>query len=85
MARRSLWIAILGLLVTGTGRASTFVEIPMPDFVRAADAIVLGLVESLESVSTVDGRIYTYVTLELEEVLKGSGGYAQATPRRSGP
>ncbi len=43
----------------------------MVEFVRAADAIVLGSVESLESVSTVDGRIYTYVTLELEVVLKG--------------
>ena len=86
MRLRAASIAILGLglLVAGTARASTFVEIPMPDFVRAAEAIVLGSVESLESVSTVDGRIYTYVTLELEEVLKGGLTSSSVTLKQPG-
>ncbi len=84
MARWSLWIAILGLLVTGTGRASTFIEIPMPELIRAADAIVLGRVESIEGGLTTDNRVHTYVRLLLEEVLKGDFASASLTLRQAG-
>ncbi|MCH6561441.1 MAG: matrixin family metalloprotease [Myxococcales bacterium] len=84
MARRSLCIAILGILVTGSGRASTFIEIPMPELIRAADAIVLGRVESIEGALTTDNRVHTYVRLQLEEVLKGDLAFASLTLRQAG-
>ena len=62
-----------GLILLGAGQAQAtiFVLADTPDLVEAADAVVLGEVQSLRSVRSRGGRILTRVRVEIEEVLKG--------------
>src|SRR2546425_935082 len=70
-ARRSLApLAVLAMLA-GPARATTFVGVSERILARAADAIVIGTVEQIETVTGADGTISTLVTLDVEEALKG--------------
>src|SRR2546430_15962118 len=70
-ARRSLApLAVLALLA-GPARATTFVGVSERILARAADAIVIGTVEQIETVAGGDGTISTLVTLDVEEAVKG--------------
>src|SRR5204863_386050 len=70
-ARRSLApLAVLAMLA-GPARATTFVGVSERILARAADAIVIGTVEQIETVAGGDGTISTLVTLDVEEALKG--------------
>src|SRR5437899_275361 len=70
-ARRSLApLAVLALLA-GPARATTFVGVSEHILARAADAIVIGTVEQIETVAGGDGTISTLVTLDVEEAVKG--------------
>jgi len=70
-ARRSLApLAVLAMLV-GPARATTFVGVSERILARAADAIVIGTVEQIETVAGADGAISTLVTLDVEEAVKG--------------
>src|SRR5437773_5043823 len=70
-ARRSLApLAVLALLA-GPACATTFVGVSERILARAADAIVIGTVEQIETVAGGDGTISTLVTLDVEEAVKG--------------
>src|SRR5204863_312290 len=70
-ARRSLApLAVLAMLA-GPARATTFVGVSERILARAADAIVIGTVEQIETVAGGDGTISTLVTLDVEEAVKG--------------
>src|SRR5438046_7202133 len=70
-ARRSLApLAVLAMLA-GPARATTFVGVSERILARAADAIVIGTVEQIETVAGADGTISTLVTLDVEEAVKG--------------
>src|SRR5207249_2647843 len=70
-ARRSLApLAVLAMLA-GPARATTFVGVSERILARAADAIVIGTVEQIETVAGADGAISTLVTLDVEEAVKG--------------
>jgi len=79
-----LVVFTLALLLSGTARATTFVLADTPDLARAADAIVIGRVSLLESVTTSRGRIHTRVTVLVEETLKGSFPSGVLTLREPG-
>src|SRR3989442_249999 len=69
--RRSIApLAVLAMLA-GPARATTFVGVSERILARAADAIVIGTVEQIETVAGADGTISTLVTLDVEEALKG--------------
>ena len=55
----------------GGGETITFIVMETPDLTRAADTIVVGRVEALQSVITARGRIFTQVSVLPEELLKG--------------
>src|SRR5205814_537742 len=63
-------LAVLALLA-GPARATTFVGVSERILARAADAIVIGTVEQIETVAGGDGTISTLVTLDVEEAVKG--------------
>src|SRR6266566_564910 len=70
-ARRSLApLAVLAMLA-GPARATTFVGVSERILARAADAIVIGTVEQIETVAGADGAISTLVTLDVEASVKG--------------
>ncbi len=55
-----------------------------PDLTRTADTIVVGRVEALQSVLTARGRIFTQVSVSLEELLKGGPAAGTITVRVPG-
>jgi len=70
-----LTIALTAMLALASpGAATTFVGINERVLTRAADAIVVGTVEHIETVGQPDGGIDTLITLEVERTLKGSVG-----------
>src|SRR5437899_10875629 len=70
-ARRSLApLAVLAMLAPPV-RATTFVGVTERSLARAADAIVIGTVEQLETVAGADGTISTLVTLDVQKTVKG--------------
>jgi hypothetical protein len=62
------------LALASPARATTFVGMNERALTRAADAIVVGTVEHIETVGRPDGGIDTLITLEVERTLKGSVG-----------
>lgn len=67
-------VVLCGVLTVASspGRATTFVAMSDAALARQADAIVMAVVEELESVGTPDGAIHTLVTLHVERAWKGS-------------
>ena len=74
----------LGILLCGTVRASTFIDMPTTDLAQSADVIALGRVVSVEGALTAKGRVFTYVTLTLEEALKGHAPSGSITLKQLG-
>ena len=70
-AGRSLATVAVLALVAGPARATTFVGVRERTLARAADAIVIGTVEHIETVAGSDGTISTLITLHVEESVKG--------------
>jgi hypothetical protein len=62
------------LALASAAGATTFVGMNERALTRAADAVVLGTVEHIETVGQPDGGIDTLITLEVERTLKGSVG-----------
>jgi hypothetical protein len=71
IARHLLIASVLALAAATSARATIFVDMSDADLTRAADAVVVATVTSLETVTAADGGIDTYVTLAVEETLKG--------------
>src|SRR2546428_7724231 len=70
---RLRWSVAACVLLTGTvARGTTFVPMSMDDLTRSSAAIVLGTIDGLTGVQSGDGRLFTLVTLSVEEVLKGA-------------
>jgi hypothetical protein len=69
-------LAALAMLATlaGTARATTFVGLGERALTRAADAIVAGTIERMETVGGADGAIDTLVTVDVEAEYKGHVG-----------
>jgi hypothetical protein len=67
-------LSALLLLVTVPVGATTFVATTERALARAADAVVVGTVEDIETVSGRDGSISTLVTLAIEDTYKGATG-----------
>jgi len=66
-----LVIVLAALLWPQAAAATTFIVMETSDLTRAADTIVVGRVEALQSVITARGRIFTQVSVSPEELLKG--------------
>ncbi len=66
--------ALVLLFLGGTAAATTFVGVDERTLARAADAIVVGTIERIETVGGADGRIDTLVTVAVEREMKGDVG-----------
>ncbi len=64
-------LAITALLLPSTATAATVLKHDLDSLVRHSDAIVIASVANVEARRHDDGRVYTTVTLEVEEILKG--------------
>src|SRR5689334_8998645 len=73
-AKRSFAALTLVAAIAGTARATTFVGINERTLARAADAIVVGTIERIETVGEPDGAIETLVTVGVEREYKGHVG-----------
>jgi len=80
-ADRGLRIALLALLafalVAGSASASVVIPPADDDLIVHADAVILGRVTDIESHDNRLGRLSTFITFAIDEVLKGS--FAQPT------
>ncbi|HLK12777.1 MAG TPA: thrombospondin type 3 repeat-containing protein [Candidatus Binatia bacterium] len=65
-------LTLAALAAAATTHATTFVAMSEHALARAADAIVLGRVQRLESVADRDGAISTLVSVEVERTYKGA-------------
>lgn len=66
--------AAVGLVLCSfllTASATTLLKLDLKTLTRKSETVVQGTVSNIEFVRQ-DGRIYTYITLDVEEVLKGS-------------
>jgi thrombospondin type 3 repeat protein/matrixin len=82
LRRASVALAALCLLGPAA-HATTFVNVTERMLARAADAIVVGTVGSIETVAGRDGAIDTLVTVDVEQELKGRLG-ARVTLKQPG-
>jgi cysteine-rich repeat protein len=81
--------AILAFLLAASllapgARGSTFVLIEPEEHARAADAVVVGWVTSVESLALADGRIETQVGVWVEDAVKGVFPSGSLTLRQPG-
>jgi hypothetical protein len=75
--RQTAITALAFLLLAGwprAGRATTFVAMSERALAHAADAIVAGTVEHIETVGTPDGAVNTLVTIDVDTAYKGAPG-----------
>jgi hypothetical protein len=59
-------------LGTGSSRATTLLEMDIDSIADQAELVFVGTVVASESVQNINGQYRTYVTFQVEEVLKGS-------------
>jgi hypothetical protein len=77
-AFRTVLLALLGIVfVAAPASASVVIPPADDDLIVHADAVILGRVTDIESHDNRLGKLSTYITLSVDEVLKGS--YAQST------
>jgi hypothetical protein len=83
---RILSIAALALwLSSPQAHATTFVAMSDAELTTASDVVVTGTVQRIRSVATRDGRrIRTFVTLDVDDVLRGRLGRRTITIRQPG-
>src|ERR1043166_5386809 len=72
--QRTLAVPALFLLIAGVARATTFVGVNERTLARAADAIVIGTVERIETVGGSDGSIDPLGTVDVKRTYKGDVG-----------
>jgi putative Ig domain-containing protein/matrixin len=73
LSMRARWFVVACIVLAVTeARATTFVPMDMDDLTRSSTAAVIGTVEGLSGVQARDGRLFTLVTLDIEEVLRGT-------------
>jgi putative Ig domain-containing protein/matrixin len=67
------WLVVAGVVLTAAAaRATTFVPMSVDDLTRSSTVVVMGTVGGLTGVQARDGRLFTLVTLNIDEVLKGA-------------
>src|SRR5262249_56746364 len=64
-------IAMLVLLYAAPLRATTLIPMSIADLTRNSVATVIGTVAEVAAVRSHDGQIFTLVTVDIEQVLKG--------------
>ena len=82
-----VWLALLLLVIVGTGPAHATVVGPLPEAMLTAHArvIVIGRVTDISSHwDTRQGQILTDITVRLDEILKGTAPGAEVTIRQLG-
>jgi hypothetical protein len=69
----TLCALVLGGWLAATAGATTFVVMDEATLLRTSDAVITGTVTAIESAAAdPDGRIYTYVHVEPDRIIKGS-------------
>lgn len=74
---------LLALVMLPSAFASTVLRLDMQSLVANSDQIVHGRVANLDSYIEQDGRVYTNITIDVDEALKGQPGH-QVTIRQIG-
>lgn len=74
-AKRLLLTLALCVAAATPARATIFVDMSDAELTRVADAVVVATVSSIETVSAANGGLDTYVTLAVEETLKGDAAH----------
>jgi matrixin len=70
---RVRWLVVAGVVLTAAAAgATTFVPMSMDDLTRSSAVVVMGTVGELTGVQSPDGRLFTLVTLNVDEVLRGA-------------
>ncbi len=78
-------VQVLNCAISNPARATTFVRMDEPTLLRSSVAVVVGTVTGIESaVAEPDGPIYTYVTVQVDRVIKGALGTGPLVLRESG-
>ena len=87
-AARGLRVALLALLafavVAGSASASVVIPPADDDLIVHADAVIIGRVTDIESHDDQQGKLSTYITIAIQEVLKGSLAQSSLTIRELG-
>jgi hypothetical protein len=85
---RGLCVALLALLTVvlliGPANASVVIPPADDDLIVRADAVILGRVTDIESHDTQQGKLHTYITIAIDEVLKGMLAQPSLTIRELG-
>jgi Matrixin len=86
MKRLSFGAALLGLvaLMSAPARATTMIRMTDESLVLGSSAIISGTVTDVQSARSASGAIYTYVTVTIDEVIKGYLPTASVTIRQPG-
>lgn len=77
-------VALGGWLAAAGALATTFILLEPRELALGSHAAVLGRVTALETTATLSGRIHTRVTVQVEEVLKGTLPSAEITLTQPG-
>jgi hypothetical protein len=87
-AARGLCVALLALLafafVAGSASASVVIPPADDDLIVHADAVIIGRVTDIESHDDQQGKLSTYITVTIDEVLKGTLAQPTLTIRELG-
>jgi hypothetical protein len=87
-ANQGLRVALLALLafalVAGSASASVVIPPADDDLIVHADAVIIGRVTDIESHDDRQGKLSTYITIAIQEVLKGSLAQSSLTIRELG-
>src|SRR5262245_42374635 len=85
---RGMRVALLTLLafalLTSPARASVVIPPADDDLIVHADAVILGRVTDIESHDDQQGKLRTYITIAIDEVLKGTLVQSTLTIRELG-
>lgn len=80
----ALVVTAFGLLCAPAVRATTFVMMDEETLVRSSDAVVVATVTAIETGTSPDGPLHTYIHLRPERVLKGALGREELVLREPG-
>jgi len=87
-ANQGLRVALLALLafalVAGSASASVVIPPADDDLIVHSDAVIIGRVTDIESHDDRQGKLSTYITIAIQEVLKGSLAQSSLTIRELG-
>jgi hypothetical protein len=84
MKSASCWFGVI-LFAASVAQATTFIKMDEPTLVQSSDFILIGTVRSVESVATPpDGPIYTQISIEPTDLIKGDVGTTTVVLREPG-